>query len=147
LEELARTVGIDPAGLAATVEAFNANARRGIDPEFGRGESTWDLEWGDPEHKPNPSLGPVEMPPFYAIELHPGAFDTKGGLRINERGQVRSASRDEAPIPGLYSAGNNAAGSVPQGYVGPGATLGPALTFGYIVGLQIGAAVRPKIPA
>jgi succinate dehydrogenase/fumarate reductase flavoprotein subunit len=147
LEELARTVGIDPAGLAATVEAFNANARRGIDPEFGRGESTWDLEWGDPEHKPNPSLGPVEMPSFYAIELHPGAFDTKGGLRINERGQVRSASRDEAPIPGLYSAGNNAAGSVPQGYVGPGATLGPALTFGYIVGLQIGAAVRPKIPA
>jgi 3-oxosteroid 1-dehydrogenase len=147
LEELARALGIDAAGLVTTVATFNANARKGIDPDFGRGESAWDLEWGDPDHKPNPSLGPVETPPFYAIELHPGAFDTKGGLRINDRGQVLSASKGEQPIPGLYSAGNNAAGSVPHAYVGPGATLGPALTFGYIVGLQIGAAVKPKILA
>jgi 3-oxosteroid 1-dehydrogenase len=129
--ELARSCGIDEAGLVQTVEAFNGYARRGVDPDFGRGASSWDREWGDPAHGPNPSLGTVERAPFYAVELHPGALGTKGGLRVDGAGRVVSAGTGE-PIEGLYAAGNVAAGAVPWGYVGPGATLGAGMTFALV---------------
>jgi 3-oxosteroid 1-dehydrogenase len=133
LEELAVSLGVDADGLQATVERFNEFAARGEDPDFNRGDNPWDVEWGDPDHGPNPSLGPLDSPPVYAVEIRPGAFDTKGGLRVNEHAQVISAA-DERPIVGLYAAGNASSGAVPGAYPGPGATLGPALTFGYIAG-------------
>jgi 3-oxosteroid 1-dehydrogenase len=144
LEALAESLGVDAAGLAATVERFNGFAAQGEDPDFGRGGNPWDLEWGDPDNTPNPSLGPLDTPPFYAVEIRPGAFDTKGGLRVNENAQVISAA-DERPIPGLYAAGNSSSASTPGAYPGPGATLGPALTFGYIAGLHAAAALA--VPA
>jgi 3-oxosteroid 1-dehydrogenase len=146
LEELAAQLGIDGAGLVATVERFNENARRGEDPDFDRGANPWDLEWGDPDNTPNPSLGPLDTAPFYALEIRPGAFDTKGGLRVNEHAQVISAD-DQLPIEGLYAAGNSSSGSVPGAYAGPGATLGPALTFGYIAGMHLAAAAGDGVPA
>lgn len=129
LEELAARTGIDPGGLLATVKRFNEFARSGVDEDFHRGESYWDKEWADPSHGPNSSLGTVERPPYYAVELHAGALGTKGGLRIDGHGRVIAAGG--APLAGLYAAGNVAAGSVPWGYCGAGATLGPALTFAY----------------
>jgi 3-oxosteroid 1-dehydrogenase len=35
-------------------------------------------------------------------------------------------------IPGLYAAGNCSAAVMGRTYAGPGATIGPALTFGYL---------------
>jgi 3-oxosteroid 1-dehydrogenase len=140
LEDLAERCGIDVAGLAATVKAFNGYAAAGVDPEFGRGASSWDREWGDPAHGPNPSLGAIERGPFYAVELHAGALGTKGGLRVDGRGAVVSAATGEA-MPGLYAVGNVAAGSVPWGYVGPGATLGPGMTFGMVAADHLAARV------
>ena len=69
LEALADKVGIDPAGLAATVKRFNGYAAEGRDPEFGRGDSLYDHFYGDPEHTPNPNLGTLARPPFFALRL------------------------------------------------------------------------------
>ena len=142
IEELARAIGVDPAGLADTVARFSANAKQGIDPDFHRGETQWDIAWGDPDNEPNPALGPIEKGPFHAIELRSGALSTGGGLRINIHGQVRRALPPAGPIEGLYAAGNSSNGAVAGGYPGPGATIGSAMTFGYLAGLHA-AGVKP----
>ncbi|HVW33220.1 MAG TPA: FAD-dependent oxidoreductase [Acidimicrobiia bacterium] len=135
LPGLAEAAGIEAKEFVATVERFNHFAAEGTDPDFCRGTSRWDREWGDPNHRPNPSLGPLVRPPFYAVRLEPGALGTKGGLRVDDAGRVLHATGSF--IPGLYAAGNVAACSVPHGYCGPGATLGPAMTFGYIIGRSL----------
>jgi hypothetical protein len=136
LRELAGLIGVDADGLEATVRRFNSHAVEGKDPDFGRGESVYDHFYGDPDRQPNPNLGPIEKGPFYALRVHPGAIGTKGGARINERGQVLHVSGK--PIPGLYAAGNVAAGVTGPGYPGAGSTIGAAMTFGYLAGRDAG---------
>jgi 3-oxosteroid 1-dehydrogenase len=97
LEALAGTLGVDAVELLQTAERFNGFAREGPDPDFGRGDSEWDLVWGDSNHGPNPSLGTIEVGPFYGIALRSGALSTKGGLRINKRGEVLSALPPHPP--------------------------------------------------
>jgi 3-oxosteroid 1-dehydrogenase len=149
LEELGAELDIDPAALAQSVERFNGFARSGKDEDFGRGDDPWDKAWGDPESKPNPCLGTLEKAPFYAIPIYPGALATRGGLRVDASGRVLSALSAE-PIAGLYAAGNCSNGGPAGTYPGPGATIGAAMTFGYIVGRQIGEssaankALRPQ---
>jgi 3-oxosteroid 1-dehydrogenase len=140
IEELAEKLAIDPASLRETVERFNGFAREGRDPDFERGASAWDRAWGDPKHKPNPSLGALEKPPFYAVEVASGALATKGGLRVDRSGRVRSAAPPFGAIPGLYAAGNCSNAGPPVSYPGPGATIGAAMTFGYIIAQQLAAA-------
>jgi 3-oxosteroid 1-dehydrogenase len=135
-EELARSIGVEPNALRATIDRFNGFARNGIDEDFHRGEDPWDRALGDPDHGPNPSLGTIEKPPFYAVPMWPGAASTRGGLRIDASGRVLSA-KDGAAIPGLYAAGNCSNGAAAGGYCGPGATIGPAMTFGYLVGRRV----------
>ncbi|HEY2514399.1 MAG TPA: FAD-dependent oxidoreductase [Polyangiaceae bacterium] len=132
LAELAATVGIDAAGLEATVARFNRFAVEGRDPDFHRGESLYDHFYGDPDHTPNPNLGTVEKGPFYALQIHPGAIGTKGGAKVNRDAQVLRV--DGEVIPGLYAAGNVMAGVTGSGYPGAGATIGAGMTFGFIAG-------------
>jgi 3-oxosteroid 1-dehydrogenase len=140
---LARSIGVDGAALSATIERFNGFARSGVDEEFHRGENPWDRNWGDPDNKPNPCLGTVEKAPFYAIPVYPGANSTRGGLRVDETGRVISASRG-SPMPGFYASGNCSNASAAGAYCGPGATLGPAMTFAYLIGRQVAYAVQSK---
>lgn len=121
--------------LRATVERFNGFAATGRDEEFGRGESAYDRYYGDPRQHPNPCLGPLSQPPFHAFALIPGDLGTKGGLRTDERARV--LRDDGTPIRGLYAAGNTSASVMGRGYAGAGATLGPALTFGYLAALDL----------
>ncbi|WP_024586841.1 FAD-dependent oxidoreductase [Aliihoeflea sp. 2WW] len=130
LEELASRIGVDPQGLRHTVETFNDHARRGDDPQFGKGSTSYNRSLGDPEHKPNPCVAPIENGPFYAVKLVIGDLGTFAGLRCNENAQVLNG--DGRPIPGLYSVGNDAASIMGGNYPGGGITLGPAVTFGYI---------------
>ncbi len=130
LEELAGRIGVDPQGLRRTVETFNDHARRGDDPQFGKGSTSYNRSLGDPEHKPNPCVAPIENGPFYAVKLVIGDLGTFAGLRCNENAQVLNG--DGRPIPGLYSVGNDAASIMGGNYPGGGITLGPAVTFGYI---------------
>lgn len=124
--------------LAETVTRFNEYARQGHDPDFGRGESAYDRYYGDPSHDPNPCLGTIEKPPFHAVELWPGDLGTKGGLETDERARVRR--EDGEVIPGLYATGNNMASVMGHTYPGPGSTIGPAATFGYVAADHIAGA-------
>ncbi|WP_395244842.1 FAD-dependent oxidoreductase [Agromyces sp. MMS24-K17] len=130
LDELAAAIGVDAAGLRATVERFNGFARTGVDADFGRGRTVYDNYYGDPRVKPNPNLGPIEKGPFTAIKIVPGDLGTKGGLLTDEHARV--LDEQGAPIPGLYAAGNTTASVMGRTYPGPGSTIGPAVVFGYL---------------
>ena len=129
LAALANKVGIDAEGLVGTVEAFNTFAKNGKDETYGRGDTAYDRYYGDETVSPNPCLHSIDQGPFYAIRIDPGDFGTHGGMDINANAQVLRES-DDQPIEGLYAIGNCAAAILPT-YPGPGATLGPAMTFGY----------------
>jgi 3-oxosteroid 1-dehydrogenase len=137
--ELAGQIGVDAAGLAATIAKFNEFAAAGRDTDFHRGDSAYDRYYGDPRQRPNPNLAPLARPPFYAFKIVPGDLGTKGGLRTDERARVLRA--DGTPIPGLYAAGNTSAAVMGHSYAGAGATIGPAMTFGYIAALDLGGAL------
>ena len=129
LEDLARQIGVDPAGLVASAERMNGFARTGKDLDFGRGDNVFDRYYGDVNVKPNPNLAPIAKGPFYAMKLHPGDIGTKGGLVTDREARVLNAQGDV--IEGLYCVGNNSASVMGPSYPGAGSTLGPAMTFAY----------------
>jgi hypothetical protein len=132
LGELAGRLGVDAGGLAQTVERFNRFAARGVDQDLSRGQAQYDGVYGDPHFEPNPCLGPLDRPPFYALQIYPGTLGTKGGAQIDEHARVLRP--DASPIDGLYAAGNVAAACMGAGYPGAGATIAAAMTFGFIAG-------------
>lgn len=138
LTELAAKLGIDRERLAATVERFNGFAESGVDLDFGRGQSAHDRDYGDATQQPNPSLGTIAHPPFCALPIQVGTLGTKGGVRVDENSQARHVNG--GVIPGLYAAGNVMASAMGAGYPGGGATIGAAMTFGYIAGQHAAAA-------
>ena len=132
LEELALKVGIDPQGLAATGARWNGFVREGQDADFGRHRSPMDPSAA------HPSMGTIETPPFYALPVYQGTLGTKGGPLTNVQGQVVNVRGDV--IPGLFAAGNVMAGVSGPAYFGGGATIGLAMTWGYVCGIN---AARP----
>lgn len=136
LETLADRIEVTADELRGTVERFNAHAAAGQDPDFGRGSWLWD---GFSAGKA-PIRGVTE-PPFYALRLLPGCSGTKGGLATDAHGGVLRW-HDGETIPGLYAAGNASAYMVGAGYPGPGATIGPALVFGWRAGEAAAAAAQ-----
>lgn len=128
--ELAKAIGVDATTLENTVQTFNTHAATGQDPDFHRGEATYDKMYGDPRVQPNPCLRPLDQGPFYAMPIYPGDIGTNGGLLTNDKAQVLDTQGQ--PISGLYAIGNNAASAMGESYPGAGVTLGPALTFGYL---------------
>lgn len=130
LEKLAEKAGLPAEALEATVQRFNGFARDGVDKDFQRGLSAYDHYYGDPRNKPNSSLGPLDKAPFYAVKIVPGDLGTKGGLRTDAHARV--LREDGSVIPGLYAAGNTSSAVMGHTYAGPGATIGPAMVFGYL---------------
>ena len=142
LAELAEQCGIDADGLAETVEHFNEHAARGVDPEFGRGESAYNRSLGDPHRKVHPCLGPIDEAPFYACEVLPGDIGTCGGLVTDEHARVLDEAGE--PIVGLYATGNSTATVMGRHYLGPGASIANTMVFGYLAARHaagVGAAV------
>jgi 3-oxosteroid 1-dehydrogenase len=135
IAELAEQIAVPADALRHTLTRFNGFAQTGSDDDFQRGDSVYDRYYGDPRNRPNPCLGPVDKPPFYAIRVVPGDLGTKGGLRTDERARVLRA--DGTPVAGLYAAGNASAAVMGRSYAGAGATIGPAMTFGYIAALDV----------
>jgi 3-oxosteroid 1-dehydrogenase len=124
--------------LAKTVARFGEFAQAGHDADFRRGESAYDRYYGDPRVRPNPNLAPLARPPFYAVKIVPGDLGTKGGLRTDE--QARVIREDGTVIEGLFAAGNASEAVMGRSYAGAGATIGPAMTFGYIAARTMAAA-------
>lgn len=142
IEGLAAELGIEPTTLAETVARWNKHVAEGHDPDFHRGESAHDQWWGDPTLTGSTAanLGPLDEPPYYAIQAHPAALGTKGGPQTTADAQV--VDLDGNPLPGLYAAGNAAASVMGMTYGGAGGTLGPACVFGYRAGRHAAAQAR-----
>lgn len=135
LEGLAAKIGVPADTLTATVETFNLHAASGSDPEFGRGANAYNQYFGDPTHLPSRNLGPVVKAPFYAVRLDLGDLGSKGGPRTDEKARV--LREDGTIIDGLYAIGNCAGSVMGPAYPGAGATLGAAMTFGYVAAAAI----------
>jgi 3-oxosteroid 1-dehydrogenase len=142
IEALAAEIGVRADALEATVERFNGFARSGVDEDFHRGESAYDKYYSDPTVKPNPSLHAIDKAPFYAVKIVPGDLGTKGGLVTDERARVLRP--DGSAIAGLYAAGNASSAIMGHTYAGPGATIGPALAFGYLAAEDIANTVAEE---
>jgi 3-oxosteroid 1-dehydrogenase len=126
---LAAKIGLPADQLEATVTRFNGFAKAGHDDDFGRGESAYDNYYGDPT-LPQPTLDTLEKAPYFAVRLRAGDLGTKGGLQYNADAQVLRA--DGSVINGLYAVGNSSAAVMGNDYAGAGATIGPAMVFGFV---------------
>lgn len=143
LAELARKTGIDTNGLATTIAAFNGYCENGMDPEFQRGTHPWGaFMCGDSSQKPNPNLGPLLKPPFYAVELQrmAGGGIASTGLLTDEH--CRAIGWDDKPIEGLYVAGNSVARMDNGALMQSGITNARGMTHGYLAGRH--AAGKPS---
>lgn len=126
LEQLATLIEVPPQALVATVARFNSFCAGGRDLDFHRGESAWErFKAGGA-----PALGRIEASPFYAMPLNRSILGTKGGARTDDKGQVLRP--DGSVIAGLYAAGLAMANPIGTRAVGPGTTIGPNLTWGFI---------------
>jgi succinate dehydrogenase/fumarate reductase flavoprotein subunit len=133
LSELADKLGIDSQGLASTVARFNVYSEELRDPDFHRGESSYD-RYGQSDKAI--TLAPLDTAPFYGAEIAAADLGTCGGARVNGRAQVLDPFGQV--IPGLYASGNNAGvGSPGTSYGGGGGTIGPAMAFSYIAGRSL----------
>jgi len=141
LVDLARKIGVPPDALKTTVARFNGFARTGIDEDFGRGGTLYDRSNGDPAVAPNPCLGELGRPPFYAVALWPTPLGTSRGLKASVNAEV--CGPDDRPIPGLYVCGNDMQSAFGGEYPGAGAQLGQAMTFAWIAARHAAAGAKP----
>ena len=117
IEELAQNIvnkyytdiKMDPKVLAETIARYNSFVDKKEDEDFGKEEL---------DHK-------IETGPFYAAWATPCLHDTLTGLRVTPEQQVLDIYCE--PIPGLYAAGEAAAGQKIHGF-------GRVITGGYIAG-------------
>ena len=128
-DELARKIAVPADQLRATATRFDELARKGHDDDFNRGDSVYDNYYGDPTLA-NPNLYPLGDPPYYAFRIVLGDLGTSGGLLTDEYARVLRP--DGSVVPGLYAVGNTSAAVMGRSYAGAGATIGPAMTFGFV---------------
>jgi succinate dehydrogenase/fumarate reductase flavoprotein subunit len=137
IADLAQAITVPAEVLAATIARFNSMAGTGKDDDFHRGETAYERACGDPSVTPNPSLGPLDAAPYYAVRLVPSDIGTFAGLRTDSTARV--LNRKGQPIGGLYAVGNDAASAFGGTYPAAGITVGLALTFGYVAAKDIAA--------
>jgi hypothetical protein len=142
IPELAEKIGVDARLLTKTVTEFNRNAEAGIDPDFQRGEDAYSRYFAGTEHQPNPSLGPLRAKPFYAVEIRVSEVSTLAGLETDSSARV--LDRNGVPIPGLYAVGVDSNSMMCGTYPGAGCSLGPSMTFAYIVGRKVAEAIAGR---
>ncbi len=130
IEELAGLCGLDPHTLRDTVTRFNRFAANGVDEDFGRAQSVYGRLFGDPRNRPNPGLGSIERPPFYAAALYPGDLGTFGGIVTDEHAQV--LRDDSSVIEGLYATGTATAPVTGRVYPGTGNSIGGTMVWGFV---------------
>lgn len=139
LEELAELIGVPVGALTTSVEQFNGYARNGKDEQFGRGEAPWDLTIellaGAHTDGPNPCLGVIDRPPFYAAQIVLSDLGTKGGLKTDDHARVLRP--DDSVITGLYASGNTMAPMSGRIYPGAGGPVASSMTFSYIAALDM----------
>jgi 3-oxosteroid 1-dehydrogenase len=134
--------------LTETIDRFNRFAKEGKDPDFHRGESTFDRRWGEavfPGRGAKAVLGPLEKPPFYAIELSLTTAGNLGGLVTNTDAQVIDV-RGQV-IPGLYGTSNTTAMLILGHHYDGGSAQGKSMVFGYLAAKHMAATRKARIGA
>lgn len=107
IKELARMLDLDPTELQKTVNRYNDLCKKGVDEDF---------------FKETHYMHPIAKAPFYAVGQKGGScFNTWGGLVLDEK--FRVLDEEWNAIPGLYVAGENAAGGSSISFVIPGGRL------------------------
>jgi 3-oxosteroid 1-dehydrogenase len=129
LQTLGEQMGIDPAAFVESVRSFNGFAASGEDADFRRGSQHWRMAKGTSDSA-NSSLGTIEVPPFYAIELRPLLMTGSAGLLTDEWARVMHQRRH--PIPGLYCTGVAATRTELGAGYQAGLNIASAMTFGYL---------------
>ena len=139
LAELAEQIGVPAESLHETVERFNEFARHGVDEDFHRGETPWDLlieqVMGAHRDGDNPCLGVIDQAPFYAVRVVPTDLGTKGGITTDDH--ARALREDGSVIPGLYASGNTMAPMSGRVYPGAGVPVGSGMVFAYLAALDM----------
>jgi 3-oxosteroid 1-dehydrogenase len=130
IKELAGLCGVDPHTLEETVRRFNHFAETGVDEDFHRGETVFSRQFGDPRHGPNPVLGAIDRPPFYAVAVYPGDLGTFGGILTDEHARV--IRDDGSVIDGLYATGNATAPVMGRSYPCTGASIASTMIWGFV---------------
>jgi 3-oxosteroid 1-dehydrogenase len=130
LADLAHQIDVPAEALEQTVGRFNEYAAKGLDPDFGRGQSAYNDCLGDPGYKPNAALGPIDRAPYYAARVFPADVGTCGGVITNEHAQV--INEDDQVIDGLYATGNITATVMGRNYLGAGGSIANTMVFGYV---------------
>ncbi|MFL6087783.1 MAG: FAD-binding protein [Mycobacterium sp.] len=128
--DLARQIDVPPGELAHTIQRFNDFAAKGLDPDFGRGQSAYNDCLGDPGYRPNAAIGPLDRAPYYATRVLPADVGTCGGVITNEHAQV--LDEQDQVIDGLYATGNTTATVMGRTYPGAGASIASTMVFGYV---------------
>ena len=123
-EELAKKMSVPPDAFAATLARYNTMAAQGCDKDFGKRKEL---------------LIPLDKPPYYGMKFGPALLAVVGGLRVDTG--MRVLDDNGAPLRGLYAIGNAAGGRYGVDYpmIIPGNSHGTALTFGFLLGEQLGA--------
>ena len=135
LAQLAQNIGVPEQALAQEVATFNRDVPSGVDSQFAKGSTAYNRYQGDSLVQPNPCMAPIAQGPFYAIRVVVGEIGTFAGLLTDAA--CRVLTQDRQVVPGLYAVGNDAASVMGGNYPGAGITLGPAITFGYVAGMQL----------
>lgn len=130
LDALAAACGIDAASLNRTVARYNELVRKGHDDDLQRGNSAYDRWIGDPFNPGSNTLGSIEVGPYYAVALYPGDVGTFGGLLTDVHARV--LRQDGSVIDGLYATGTSTASVMGGVEPGPGGSIGPAFTWGWL---------------
>jgi 3-oxosteroid 1-dehydrogenase len=128
--DLARQIDVPSDKLEQTIARFNEFAVKGLDPDFGRGQSAYNDCLGDPGYRPNAAVGPLERAPYYATRVLPADVGTCGGVITNEHAQV--LDEQDQVIDGLYATGNTTATVMGRTYPGAGASIASTMVFGYV---------------
>ncbi|OBJ80440.1 FAD-binding protein [Mycobacterium sp. 1245852.3] len=130
IPDLARQIDLPADELARTIRRFNQFSAKGLDPDFGRGQSAYNDCLGDPGYRPNAAIGPLDTAPYYATRVLPADVGTCGGVITNEHAQV--LDQQDRVIEGLYATGNTTATVMGRTYPGAGASIASSMVFGYV---------------
>ncbi len=130
IADLARQMEVSSGALEQTVKRFNGFAAKGLDPDFGRGQSAYNDCLGDPGYRTNAALGPLDKAPYYATRVVPADVGTCGGLVANEYALV--LDENDCVIEGLYATGNITATVMGRNYLGAGGSIAYTMVFGYV---------------
>jgi 3-oxosteroid 1-dehydrogenase len=128
--DLARQIDVPAGALEHTIQRFNEFAAKGLDPDFGRGQSAYNDCLGDPGYRPNAAIGPLDRAPYYATKVFPADVGTCGGVITNEHAQV--LDENDLVIDGLYATGNITATVMGRTYLGAGGSIANTMVFGYV---------------